>query len=91
MNAVSKGCSQLKVEGFVAVCLKSHAEGADTAIMITELSCFPSLSLDGYSTIDQRDKESKYKSSDGSSDLQEREPLKVRAKVSEVRHVSTSV
>ncbi|KTG39436.1 hypothetical protein cypCar_00014794 [Cyprinus carpio] len=54
------------------------------AIMITELSCFPSLSLDGYSTIDQRDKESKYKSSDGSSDLQEREPLKVRAKVSKV-------
>ncbi|XP_052411763.1 ARVCF delta catenin family member b isoform X20 [Carassius gibelio] len=31
---------------------------------------------DGYSTIDQRDKDSKYKSSDGSSDLQEREPLK---------------
>ncbi|RXN32017.1 armadillo repeat deleted in velo-cardio-facial syndrome -like protein [Labeo rohita] len=46
---------------------------------------------DGYSTIDQRDKDSKYKSSDGSSDLQEREPLKVRAEVSEVRHVSTSV
>ncbi|XP_016322436.1 armadillo repeat protein deleted in velo-cardio-facial syndrome homolog isoform X2 [Sinocyclocheilus anshuiensis] len=34
------------------------------------------LSPDGYSTIDQRDKDSKYKSSDGSSDLQEREPLK---------------
>lgn len=31
---------------------------------------------DGYSTIDQRDKDSKYKSIDGSSDLQEREPLK---------------
>ncbi|XP_077097086.1 ARVCF delta catenin family member b isoform X34 [Siphateles boraxobius] len=31
---------------------------------------------DGYTTIDQRDKDSKYKSSDGSSDLQEREPLK---------------
>lgn len=31
---------------------------------------------DGYSTIDQRDKDSKYKSSDISSDLQEREPLK---------------
>ncbi|XP_051539693.1 splicing regulator ARVCF-like isoform X4 [Myxocyprinus asiaticus] len=31
---------------------------------------------DGYSTIDQRDKDSKYKSSDGSSDLQEQEPLK---------------
>uniref|UniRef100_A0A9J8AWZ9 ARVCF delta catenin family member b n=1 Tax=Cyprinus carpio carpio TaxID=630221 RepID=A0A9J8AWZ9_CYPCA len=41
-----------------------------------ELFCFLSLSLDGYSTIDQRDKDSKYKSSDGSSDLQEREPLK---------------
>ncbi|XP_073806836.1 ARVCF delta catenin family member b isoform X49 [Danio rerio] len=33
-------------------------------------------SQDGYSTIDQRDKDSKYKSSDISSDLQEREPLK---------------
>uniref|UniRef100_A0A672LLU7 Armadillo repeat protein deleted in velo-cardio-facial syndrome homolog n=1 Tax=Sinocyclocheilus grahami TaxID=75366 RepID=A0A672LLU7_SINGR len=53
-----------------------HAEGADTPITITELFCFLSLSLDGYSTIDQRDKDSKYKSSDGSSDLQEREPLK---------------
>ncbi|XP_051520969.1 splicing regulator ARVCF-like isoform X4 [Myxocyprinus asiaticus] len=31
---------------------------------------------DGYSTINQRDKDSKYKGSDGSSDLQEREPLK---------------
>ncbi|XP_077097066.1 ARVCF delta catenin family member b isoform X16 [Siphateles boraxobius] len=38
---------------------------------------------DGYTTIDQRDKDSKYKSSDGSSDLQEREPLKVSAEVSE--------
>ncbi|KAK7164439.1 hypothetical protein R3I94_002980 [Phoxinus phoxinus] len=36
----------------------------------------PHCSADGYSTIDQRDKDSKYKSSDGSSDLQEREPLK---------------
>ncbi|XP_056091235.1 ARVCF delta catenin family member b isoform X5 [Rhinichthys klamathensis goyatoka] len=36
----------------------------------------PHFSADGYSTIDQRDKDSKYKSSDGSSDLQEREPLK---------------
>ncbi|XP_077097092.1 ARVCF delta catenin family member b isoform X40 [Siphateles boraxobius] len=34
------------------------------------------LGPDGYTTIDQRDKDSKYKSSDGSSDLQEREPLK---------------
>ncbi|XP_057206797.1 ARVCF delta catenin family member b isoform X4 [Triplophysa rosa] len=31
---------------------------------------------DGYSTINQRDSNSKYKSSDGSSDLQEREPFK---------------
>ncbi|XP_056601012.1 ARVCF delta catenin family member b isoform X4 [Triplophysa dalaica] len=31
---------------------------------------------DGYSTINQRDSNLKYKSSDGSSDLQEREPLK---------------
>uniref|UniRef100_A0A672RM71 Armadillo repeat protein deleted in velo-cardio-facial syndrome homolog n=1 Tax=Sinocyclocheilus grahami TaxID=75366 RepID=A0A672RM71_SINGR len=91
VNAARTGCSQLKVEGFVSVCLKSHAEGADTPIMITELFCFLYLSLDGYSTIDQRDKVSKYKSSDGSSDLQEREPLKVRAEVSEVSHVSTSV
>ncbi len=36
-------------------------------------------SLDGYSTIDQRDKECKYKTGDGSVDLTEREPLKVRA------------
>lgn len=78
VNAARTGRFQLKVEGSVAACLKSHAEGADTPIMITELLCFLSLSLDGYSTIDQRDKESKYKSSDGSSDLQEREPLKVR-------------
>uniref|UniRef100_A0A8B9KUD5 ARVCF delta catenin family member b n=1 Tax=Astyanax mexicanus TaxID=7994 RepID=A0A8B9KUD5_ASTMX len=34
------------------------------------------LSTDGYSTIDQRDKDCKYKGSDGSSDLTEREPLK---------------
>lgn len=91
VNAARTGCSQLKVEGSVAACLKSHAEGADTPIVITELFCFLSLSLDGYSTIDQRDKDSKYKSSDGSSDLQEQEPLKVRAEVSEARHVSTSV
>ncbi|CAM4543090.1 unnamed protein product [Leuciscus chuanchicus] len=76
VNAARTGRSRLKVEGSVAACLKSHAEGADTPIMITELLCFLFLSLDGYSTIDQRDKESKYKSSDGSSDLQEREPLK---------------
>ncbi|XP_062874248.1 ARVCF delta catenin family member b isoform X4 [Trichomycterus rosablanca] len=31
---------------------------------------------DGYSTIDQRDKECKYKTSDASSDVTEREPLK---------------
>ncbi|XP_028852464.1 ARVCF delta catenin family member b isoform X7 [Denticeps clupeoides] len=31
---------------------------------------------DGYSTIDQRDKECKYKSSDGTGDVTEREPLK---------------
>ncbi|KAK3539120.1 hypothetical protein QTP86_025058 [Hemibagrus guttatus] len=31
---------------------------------------------DGYSTIDQRDKDCKYKTSDASSDLTEREPLK---------------
>ncbi|XP_077097060.1 ARVCF delta catenin family member b isoform X10 [Siphateles boraxobius] len=43
----------------------------------------PHCSADGYTTIDQRDKDSKYKSSDGSSDLQEREPLKVSAEVSE--------
>lgn len=91
VNAARTGCSQLKVEGSVAACLKSHAEGADTPIVITELFCFLSLSLDGYSTIDQRDKDSKYKSSDGSSDLLEREPLKVRAEVSEARYVSTSV
>lgn len=91
VSAARMGCSRLKVEGSVAACLKSHAGGADTPIMMTELLCFLSLSLDGYSTIDQRDKDSKYKSSDGSSDLQEREPLKVRAEVSEVRHVSTYV
>uniref|UniRef100_A0A669EVD5 ARVCF delta catenin family member b n=1 Tax=Oreochromis niloticus TaxID=8128 RepID=A0A669EVD5_ORENI len=33
-------------------------------------------SLDGYSTIDQRDKDCKYKTGDGSVDLTEREPLK---------------
>uniref|UniRef100_A0A7N6A371 ARVCF delta catenin family member n=1 Tax=Anabas testudineus TaxID=64144 RepID=A0A7N6A371_ANATE len=32
--------------------------------------------LDGYSTIDQRDKDCKYKTGDGSVDLTEREPLK---------------
>lgn len=36
-------------------------------------------SLDGYSTIDQRDKDCKYKAGDGSVDLTEREPLKVRS------------
>uniref|UniRef100_A0A3Q3JNH8 ARVCF delta catenin family member n=1 Tax=Monopterus albus TaxID=43700 RepID=A0A3Q3JNH8_MONAL len=36
-------------------------------------------SLDGYSTIDQRDKDCKYKTGDGSVDLTEREPLKVQA------------
>ncbi|XP_030647051.1 ARVCF delta catenin family member b [Chanos chanos] len=36
------------------------------------------LGPDGYSTIDQRDKDCKYKTSDGSSDMTEREPLKVR-------------
>lgn len=35
-------------------------------------------SLDGYSTIDQRDKDCKYKTGDGSVDLTEREPLKVQ-------------
>ncbi|XP_028852466.1 ARVCF delta catenin family member b isoform X9 [Denticeps clupeoides] len=34
------------------------------------------LGPDGYSTIDQRDKECKYKSSDGTGDVTEREPLK---------------
>uniref|UniRef100_A0A3P9Q112 ARVCF delta catenin family member b n=1 Tax=Poecilia reticulata TaxID=8081 RepID=A0A3P9Q112_POERE len=36
------------------------------------------ISSDGYSTIDQRDKDCKYKTDDGSADLTEREPLKVR-------------
>lgn len=36
------------------------------------------VSLDGYSTIDQREKDCRYKTSDGSADLTEREPLKVR-------------
>ncbi|TNM90034.1 hypothetical protein fugu_004268 [Takifugu bimaculatus] len=31
---------------------------------------------DGYSTIDQREKDCRYKTSDGSADLTEREPLK---------------
>uniref|UniRef100_A0A8C6NMM4 ARVCF delta catenin family member b n=1 Tax=Nothobranchius furzeri TaxID=105023 RepID=A0A8C6NMM4_NOTFU len=34
------------------------------------------LGPDGYSTIDQRDKDCKYKTDDGSADLTEREPLK---------------
>uniref|UniRef100_A0A3Q3A7V5 ARVCF delta catenin family member b n=1 Tax=Kryptolebias marmoratus TaxID=37003 RepID=A0A3Q3A7V5_KRYMA len=36
-------------------------------------------SLDGYSTIDQRDKDCKYKTDDGSADPTEREPLKVKS------------
>lgn len=40
---------------------------------------FSLTSLDGYSTIDQRDKDCKYKTPDGSVDLTEREPLKVQA------------
>uniref|UniRef100_A0A8C1KXS2 ARVCF delta catenin family member b n=1 Tax=Cyprinus carpio TaxID=7962 RepID=A0A8C1KXS2_CYPCA len=65
----------------------------DTTLPLMEKNQDPDNSKSGYgySTIDQRDKDSKYKSSDGSSDLQEREPLKVRAEVSEARHVSTSV
>uniref|UniRef100_A0A087XXP7 ARVCF delta catenin family member b n=1 Tax=Poecilia formosa TaxID=48698 RepID=A0A087XXP7_POEFO len=35
------------------------------------------LHADGYSTIDQRDKDCKYKTDDGSADLTEREPLKI--------------
>ncbi|KAJ8415395.1 hypothetical protein AAFF_G00423750 [Aldrovandia affinis] len=35
------------------------------------------LGPDGYSTIDQRDKECKYKTGDGPADMTEREPLKV--------------
>lgn len=38
---------------------------------------FPGL-IDGYTTIDQRDKECKYQAVDGSVDLTEREPLKVQ-------------
>uniref|UniRef100_A0A7N8YGU0 ARVCF delta catenin family member n=1 Tax=Mastacembelus armatus TaxID=205130 RepID=A0A7N8YGU0_9TELE len=38
--------------------------------------CFSLTSLDGYSTTDQRDKDCKYKTGDGSVDLTEREPLK---------------
>uniref|UniRef100_A0A7N6BI61 ARVCF delta catenin family member n=1 Tax=Anabas testudineus TaxID=64144 RepID=A0A7N6BI61_ANATE len=38
-------------------------------------------SLDGYSTIDQRDKDCKYKTGDGSVDLTEREPLKVQSEL----------
>lgn len=34
-------------------------------------------SSDGYSTIDHRDKERKYKSSDNTGDASEKEPLKV--------------
>lgn len=36
-------------------------------------------SLDGYTTIDQRDKECKYKTDDGSADPTEQEPLKVKS------------
>lgn len=49
-------------------------------------------SSDGYSTIDQRDKECKYKTSDGSADLTEREPLKVqRPPRPDTRHQSLAV
>lgn len=50
--------------------------GCFTVLTNTLLSsCLPP---DGYSTIDQRDKDCKYNTSDASSDLTEREPLKVR-------------
>lgn len=43
-----------------------------------ELTDCSLISLDGYSTIDQRDKDCKFKTGDGSADLTEREPLKVQ-------------
>uniref|UniRef100_A0A3B4XTM0 ARVCF delta catenin family member b n=1 Tax=Seriola lalandi dorsalis TaxID=1841481 RepID=A0A3B4XTM0_SERLL len=46
--------------------------------------CCSLASLDGYSTIDQRDKDCKYKAGDGSVDLTEREPLKVQTDLSDL-------
>uniref|UniRef100_A0AAY4BQG8 ARVC protein n=1 Tax=Denticeps clupeoides TaxID=299321 RepID=A0AAY4BQG8_9TELE len=49
---------------------KNQGHGCGDMIPMDELG------PDGYSTIDQRDKECKYKSSDGTGDVTEREPLK---------------
>lgn len=51
--------------------------------LCSALRCAPCLTVicsssDGYSTIDHRDKERKYKTSDSTGDASEKEPLKVR-------------
>uniref|UniRef100_A0A3P9HVC7 ARVCF delta catenin family member n=1 Tax=Oryzias latipes TaxID=8090 RepID=A0A3P9HVC7_ORYLA len=74
-NALTKdGWNKTHFQPTVAVTPKATKNGKpgydDTTLPLMEKN------QDGYSTIDQRDKDSKYKTSDGSADLTEREPLK---------------
>lgn len=68
---------------FLYKCTTINNNNWTTSIFIVDvekkLTCYcPLTLLDGYSTIDQRDKDCKYKTSDGSADLTEPEPLKVQ-------------
>uniref|UniRef100_A0A8C7XC66 ARVCF delta catenin family member b n=1 Tax=Oryzias sinensis TaxID=183150 RepID=A0A8C7XC66_9TELE len=74
-NALTKdGWNKTHFQPTVAVTPKATKNGKpgydDTTLPLMEKN------QDGYSTIDQRDKDCKYKTSDGSADLTEREPLK---------------
>uniref|UniRef100_A0A3B3DVG5 ARVCF delta catenin family member b n=1 Tax=Oryzias melastigma TaxID=30732 RepID=A0A3B3DVG5_ORYME len=74
-NALTKdGWNKTHFQPTVAVTPKATKNGKpgydDTTLPLMEKN------QDGYSTIDQRDKDCKYKTADGSADLTEREPLK---------------
>ncbi|XP_023814465.1 armadillo repeat protein deleted in velo-cardio-facial syndrome isoform X5 [Oryzias latipes] len=74
-NALTKdGWNKTHFQPTVAVTPKATKNGKpgydDTTLPLMEKN------QDGYSTIDQRDKDCKYKTSDGTADLTEREPLK---------------
>nr|XP_054587234.1 ARVCF delta catenin family member b isoform X1 [Nothobranchius furzeri]XP_054587235.1 ARVCF delta catenin family member b isoform X1 [Nothobranchius furzeri] len=74
-NALTKdGWNKSHFQPTVAVTPKATKNGKpgydDTTLPLMEKN------QDGYSTIDQRDKDCKYKTDDGSADLTEREPLK---------------
>lgn len=75
-------CDMCRITAMLCRPLDRATRSAQVVWRVTNAVSPSRLLPDGYSTIDQRDKDCKYKTSNASSDLTEREPLKVRSDTS---------